>query len=114
MRMRDDDGHHAGLRAGKAWGRVKKEQQRMWSDRTMEIGPFLAKARAEAMAIAGTNQPMGRGYNTKMAELLEEYGLDDMSETARAHILKIMGELDAVEEWRAKQKDPGDLNHPSR
>jgi hypothetical protein len=114
MRMRDDDGHHAGLRADKAWGRVKKGQQRMWSDWTMEIGPFLMKARAEAMSVAETNRPIGRGYNTAMAGLLEEYNLADMSETARAHTLKIMGDLAAVEEWRAKQNDPGDLNHPSR
>ena len=37
-----------------------------------------------------------------------------MSETARAHILKIMENYADVEEWRAKQEDPGDLNHPSR
>jgi molecular chaperone GrpE (heat shock protein) len=30
------------------------------------------------------------------------------------HLLKIMERLADVEEWRAKQKDPGDLNHPSR
>jgi hypothetical protein len=40
--------------------------------------------------------------------------VDDMSETARAHILKVMENLAAVEEWRAKQPDPDDLNHPSR
>src|SRR5262249_39004036 len=72
------------------------------------------KARAEAMARANTNQPLGRGYNAAMSDLLKEYGLDDMSETARGHILKIMENLADVEEWRAKQKDPADLNHPSR
>jgi hypothetical protein len=37
-----------------------------------------------------------------------------MSETARAHILKVMENLAAVEEWRTNQPDPDDLNHPSR
>jgi len=114
MRMRDDDGHHAMLAAGKAWKRVKLSQKRLWSDWTMEIGPGLMKARAEAMSVADTNQPMGRGYNTAMADLLKEYQLDDMGETARAHMLKIMERLADVEEWRAKQKNPSDLNHPSR
>jgi predicted transcriptional regulator len=116
MRMRDDDGHHAMQEAGKAWKRVKGHQTKLWSDWTMVIGPALMKARAEAMATAETptNRPIGRGYNTAMAGLLEEYGLADMNETARAHILKIMENLAAVEEWRAKQDDPEDLNHPSR
>jgi hypothetical protein len=114
MRMRDDDGHQAMMGAGEAWKRVKMGQQRLWSDWTMEIGPGLMKARAEAMSMANTHQPLGRGYNTRMSSLLAEYGLDDMSETARAHILKIMENYAAVEEWRAKQEDPADLNHPSR
>jgi hypothetical protein len=116
MRMRDDDGHRAMLEAGKAWTRVKTSQARLWSDWTMIIGPGLMKARAEAMATCNTptSRPIGRGYNTAMASLLEEYDLNDMSETARAHILKIMENLAAVEEWRAKQDDPDDLNHPSR
>ena len=114
MKMRDEDGHQAMLETGRAWRRVKGGQQRLWSDWTMVIGPGLMKARAEAMSVAGTNRPMGRGYNTAMAELLAEYKVDDMGETARAHILKIMEHYADVEEWRAKQKDPGDLNHPSR
>ena len=114
MRMRDDDGHHAMLAAGKAWAEIKESRKRTWSDYTMIIGPALTKARAEAMARAETNQPLGKGYNMQMGELLKEYALDDMKETVRAHILKIMGELDLVEEWRAKQKDPDDLNHPTR
>jgi hypothetical protein len=112
--MRDEDGHQAMLRAGKAWKQIKIGQERLWRDWTMVIGPALMKARAEAMYIAQTNQPIGRGYNTAMGELLREYRLDDMGETARAHILKIMEHYAAVEEWRAKQRDPADLNHPSR
>jgi hypothetical protein len=102
------------LAAGKAWKEIKKGQERLWSDWTMVIGPALMKARAEAMSIAQTNQPMGRGYNTAMGNLLTEYKLDDMGETSRAHILKIMEHYADVEEWRAKQKNAADLNHPSR
>jgi hypothetical protein len=36
-------------------------------------------------------------------------GYNDMSETARAHILKVMENLAAVEEWRTNQPDPDDL-----
>ena len=71
-------------------------------------------AHTEAMSVAETNRPIGRGYNTVMSGLLEAYGVDDMSETARAHILKVMENFAAVEEWRTNQPDPDDLNHPSR
>jgi hypothetical protein len=112
--MRDEDGHKAMLEAGKAWTRVKDNDRMMWHDWTMIIGPGLLKARAEAMRIAQTNAPIGRGYNEAMSALLIEYKLDDMGETARAHLLKIMNNLADIEEWRAKQDNPGDLNHPSR
>jgi hypothetical protein len=102
------------MRCTKAWKRVKSHQTKLWSDWTMEIGPALMKARAEAMSVAETNRPIGRGYNTAMSGLLEHYEIADMGETARAHILKVMENLAAVEEWRAKQDDPDDLNHPSR
>jgi uncharacterized protein YdcH (DUF465 family) len=49
-----------------------------------------------------------------MAALLKEYEMGDMGETTRAHLLKVMEHLPEVEAWRAKQKDPDDLNHPSR
>jgi hypothetical protein len=62
MRMRDDDGHQAMIQCGKAWNRVKKSQHRLWSDWTMEIGPALMKARAEAMSVAETNRPGDGGH----------------------------------------------------
>jgi hypothetical protein len=111
--MHDDDGHQAMLETGKAWQRIKTGQSKLWSDWTLVVGPGLVKARAEAMRSAGSNQPLGRGYNTAMGRLLHEYRLDDMSETARAHILKIMDQYPDVEQWRAKQKNAADLNHPT-
>jgi hypothetical protein len=65
------------------------------------------------MRIAGTNTPTGRRYSSAMGRLLREYELDDMSETARAHILKIMEHFPDVAKWRAKQKNAPDLNHPT-
>jgi hypothetical protein len=73
----------------------------------------LVKARVEAMRVAKANQPLGRGYNTHMHGLLAEYQLDDMGETARAYLLKIMDNLQDVEVWRLKQDNPDDFNHPT-
>lgn len=113
MRMRDEDGHEAGLRAGKAWERIKSGNRRTWLDWTMEIGPWLVKARVEAMALAKTNRPIGKRYTAKMSEFLKTYGLDDIDQTTRAHLLKIMAALPEVESWRKREKYPEDLHSPS-
>jgi hypothetical protein len=112
MKMRDDAGHEAMLEAGNAWQRIVQGQTKLWSDWKV-IGSALDKARHEAQALAKSNQPMGRGYNTKMGELLAEYKLADIHETPRAHLLKVMDNLPEVEEWRAKQNNPETLNHPT-
>ena len=116
MRMRDEDGHQAMLKAGKELKRVLKETKRTWSGWTMTIGTGLLKARAEAMARANTNIPKGRGYNEAMSGLLAEYELTEkngLSETVRAHLFKIMDTLADVERWRAKQHAPERLNNPT-
>ena len=113
MKMRDAADHKAMTEAGKAWLRIKKSAQRNWSDWTMTIGPALMRARSEAMAIAGTNQPKGKGYSTAMSGLLTEYHLDDMDGVARNDMLSIMDHLAAVDNWRNKQKNPTRLNHPT-
>jgi hypothetical protein len=113
MKMRDDDGHRAGMQAKRAWQDIKQSTVRAWSHWTMKIGPWMVQARAEAMAVAETDAPIGRAYCQAMSGLLEEYKLNDMAETARADLLKIMDKFTAVSEWRAKQDDPSDLNHPS-
>ena len=99
--------------AGKKWRSHKKDQARSWSDWTMTWGPALEKARAEAMAVAETNQPKGKGYNTAMSGLLEEYDLADMEAVERKSMLDIMANLSAVEEWRAKQPNYSRLDHPT-
>ena len=99
--------------AGKAWKRVKSASKRMWSDWTMAIGPGLIKARTQAMFMAEVNEPEGKGYNMAMSDLLKRYELDDMDAGTRSHMLQIMEHLADVETWRAKQKDPLALNHPT-
>ena len=113
MRMRSEDDHRAMLEAGKAWLRIKKSGQRNWIDWTTVIGPPLVSARHEAMAIAGTNQPKGRGYSEAFSALLVEYRLDDIEQVARKDLFDIMEHLSAVERRRDKQRMPELLNHPT-
>jgi hypothetical protein len=79
----------------------------------MQIGPWLVKARVEAMALAKTNRPIGKRYTAKMSEFLKTYGLGDIDQTTRAHLLKIMAALPEVEAWRNREKYLEDLNSPS-
>ena len=113
MRTIDEDVDAALTAAGKAWKRVRAANKRMWSDWTMAIGPGLIKARTQAMFMAEVNDPSGKGYNMAMSALLERYELDSMDAGTRSHMLQIMEHLADVETWRAKQKDPSTLNHPT-
>lgn len=114
MPMRKEDGHHAMLEAAKEWKRIRASGRKpMWSDWTTIIGPGMVEARAEAMGITGSNRPIGRAYNTAMSALLKEFGLDDVNETRRGHLFKIMRELHQIEEWRTRRENPDDLNNPS-
>jgi hypothetical protein len=98
MRMRDDRDHKTMLRAGQAWSEIKRFQKNMFTKWTRDIGPALEAARTEAMTISNSNQPRGRGYAEAMSALLKEYKLDDINETARAHALKVMENLEDVQE----------------
>jgi hypothetical protein len=113
MKMRDEGDHLAMLEAGKAWLRIKKSGQRNWADWTVTIGLALVRARSEAMLIAGTNQPKGRGYNETFSVLLNEYRLDDIEQVARRDLFSIMDELTAVNRYRDKKGDPSKLDHPT-
>jgi hypothetical protein len=79
----------------------------------MVVGPALVRARTEAMMIAGTNEPKGKGYSQAMSALLAEYRLDDIEQVARKDTFDIMQHLTAVERWRSKQRSPEALNHPT-
>jgi hypothetical protein len=113
MRMRDDGDHKAGQEAGAAWRRIKSAGRRSWAEWTTKIGPFLVKARTEAIHTSRSNGPSGRGYNTAMSGLLVAYHLDDMEKVTRADMLHIMEELVSVEHWHAKQPGRERLNHPT-
>ena len=77
------------------------------------IGRAFQSARTEAMYVADANQPGGRRYNVEMGRLLARYQLDAIGKTARAHLLRVINKLGDVEEWRSRQSDPDDFNHPT-
>jgi hypothetical protein len=101
------------LEAGKAWKEIEARGRKpTWSEWTTIIGPGLVEARAEALGVTRGNRPIGRAYNTAMSALLKEYGLERMNRTVRVYLFKVMREPRQIEEWRARQKKPDDLNNP--
>jgi hypothetical protein len=106
------DLHEAMIAGRKAWQLIKDGRRKLWAD-WLVIGSAFQKARTEAMSVANTNQPIGRRYNIEMGRLLEKYDLHDIGKTARACLLKVMDNLADVEEWRSRQPDPDDFNHPT-
>jgi hypothetical protein len=111
--MRDEDDHRALLDAAKAWKQIKPTGQKLWNAWTSQVGPALAKARAEALDISGAAKPKGKGYNGAMSRILIEYKLADMKQVTRADLLSIMEYLEIVEAWRDQQKQRESLNHPT-
>jgi hypothetical protein len=130
--IRDEDGHRVMLAAGKAWKAIKTSGAKTWREWTEVIGPGLVKARAEAQSIS--NASSGKGYNTAMGRLLEEYGFGNAlerhrSQVTRADLLHCMDYLTEIEKWRHDAKasvllpverhrkhrypDHTVLNHPS-
>lgn len=113
MPMLDPHDHERAMQAAReVLEGTRSGGRRLWSDWLVVGAGFLA-ARAEAMAIAGTNRPKGRAYNKVMSDLLAEHGLSAINETPRRCLLNIMEDLQAVERWRAEQEDPDGLNHPT-
>jgi hypothetical protein len=113
MPIEDDEGHQTILASIEIWQRIKDTQRRLWGD-YIELGTKLQPLRDEAWRRAGSPQPKGKAYNREMSKLLKEYeayGLD-MDPNARAALLHIMDNLEAVQEWRARQDDPDSLNYP--
>jgi hypothetical protein len=101
--IRDEDGHRIMLAAGKAWKAIKTSGAKTWREWTEVIGPGLVKARAEAQSIS--NASSGKGYNTAMGGLLEEYGFGNAlerhrSQVTRADLLHCMDYLTEIEKWR--------------
>lgn len=114
FQMREDADHQALQKAGVVWQRHQKEQKRRWPDWTEILGPALVRVQEEAMALTSTNKPEGRCYTRVASALLKTYHLDDIDGTTRSHAIRIVQNLEAVTDWRAKQEEPEHLNHPTR
>jgi hypothetical protein len=113
INMRDQTDHALLLEAGKVWQRHQNEQKRYWSDWTEILGPAFLKVQTEAMAVVSTNKPEGKRYAQVVSGLLKTYHLNEIDSATRSHAIDIMRNLDAVADWRAKQKEPERLNHPT-
>jgi hypothetical protein len=113
IRMGDDADHQALKRAGMVWQRHQTEQKQRWPDWTGILGPALLKVQEEAMAVASTNKPEGRCYTRAVSGLLKTYHLDEIDGATRSNAISIMLNLEAVTDWRAKQKKSERLNHPT-
>ena len=95
-----------------AWRRIKKEKS--WND-WMAVGDALHVGRTFAMNDAGTNAPIGKGYNLAFNQFLIDAQLDDMDPSDRAKLFTVMENRPAIEQWRAtlSQTERLRLNHPT-
>ena len=98
----------------KAWGQIKSTNTKLWSH-WMIVGEGLIEGRRWAMQQAGTDKPEGKGYTLAYSEWLKRFKVDDMDQSDRAKLLKIMEERPAIEEWRASLATNvrRDLNNPT-
>jgi hypothetical protein len=95
-----------------AWARLKKEKN--WND-WMAVGDALLVGRTFAMNDAGTNAPVGKGYNLTFNQWLVNAKLSDMDNCDRAKLLIVMENRAALEQWRATltETERLRLNHPT-
>jgi hypothetical protein len=109
----DPTAFHEAMIAGSKALKSVRDGQRMVLANWKIVGHAVQSARTQAMAVAGTNQPLGRRYTRAMGELLAQYKLDTIGKTTRSCLLNVMDHLEAIEEWRSKQENPDDFNHPT-
>ena len=112
MATRDTDEQDRIVRQGTAaWKRLKKDKS--WTD-WLAVGEALQVGRELAMYQAGTNEPSGKGYSQAFSRWLVANKLDDMDKSDRAKLFKVMDNLAAIEQWRAKLtlSERLKLNHP--
>jgi len=109
--MQNEADHEAGLRAKEAMTYIKPDERWLWAD-WMKVGEGLLRCRWEAMTLAGTKEPRGKGYCTFMSALRNEYGLTGLKETTSGALLNIMEHREEVEKWRGRQPNPASLNNP--
>jgi hypothetical protein len=81
-----------------AWDRLKGRKRASWED-WVKVGHALVIGRTEALKTANTNRAVGSKYNRAMGQWLREVGLD-LTAQERHSLMRIMANLDAIEQWR--------------
>jgi hypothetical protein len=111
-RAQQDDRTTHIRRGQEAWRRHKDDAT--WHD-WLAIGQALSIGRQDAMADAGTNQPIGSRYNTAFGDWLVRHRFDDIDKGDRSRLFDVMDNLPAIEEWRATLPSTLRLrlNHPN-
>lgn len=100
------------LQGARAWRRLKTGKS--WRD-WVAVGEAMVAGRNWAMNQAGTNAPIGKGYNLVFGEWLVQYKLDDTDKGDRNRLFTCMDNLGMIEEWRKTltQTQRLALNHPN-
>jgi hypothetical protein len=107
------DLHRRSIAAVQALQSIKVGRRKQYSD-WLVVGAAYLDARNEAMRVANTNRPVGKGYVMVCGAWLSKYpALADIHKSVRGHLLNIMENLDAVQTWRSQQDDPDVLNDPT-
>jgi hypothetical protein len=98
----------------KAWERRKADTHVSWEDWKL-IGAALLVGRQEAMKKAHKNEPSGRKYNELFSHWLQLHGFDDINQTDRSQLMRMMDQLKEVEAYRAglSEAKRTTLNSPS-
>jgi hypothetical protein len=98
-----------------AWKRIKKAGSKLWTD-WLKVGETLLDGSAQAKRAAGVSKRKGKGYNTEFSKFLRDYQLDDIDGATRIHLLDLMDNRGAVEDWRNTELKPWErleYNHPN-
>jgi len=96
-----------------AWERIKGHDRKSWDDWLM-VGRAIIIGRAEMMAKANSNRPLGTVYNRLMGEWLKQHGFGDVNNQERYRVILCIENATEIEVWRAGL-DEGRrrrLNHP--
>jgi hypothetical protein len=101
-------------RAREAWKRRKANANVSWAEWVV-IGEGLCTGREQVMAAVNAKKPTGKKYNVPFGQWLQINELDDIDGSDRNKLMKLMGERDALEAWRASLTDAERerYNHPS-
>jgi N6-adenosine-specific RNA methylase IME4 len=110
--LADRKQHERCLAASKQVQEFNKTSRASWHGWITITGPALIDCETTAK-----QRKLERGgrYETHMSVLLKLYRLDDehFDHTARADLIHIMKNLQAVSEWRIRQPNPEILNNPT-